>query len=84
MRGTHPKSHVVDIVVLWQVKNVISPLSQGLWTPKLGRVQTQEEGVDPKGHVILRSCNHMAIQKRHISSTTGPMAPKLSMMLVFL
>ena len=33
-----------------------------------------------KSHIPLRSCRHVAIQKRHISSTTRPMIPKLSRM----
>ena len=37
-------------------------------------------GLHPKDHVIVRSCSHVKIQKRHIFSTTRPMAPKLSRM----
>ena len=49
MRGPHPQSHVTqDHVVLWQIKNVIYPHSQGSWPPKIGRVLTQDEGTSPK------------------------------------
>ena len=32
---THKVTWHFDIVVMWQIKSVISPLSQGLWTPNL-------------------------------------------------
>ena len=80
----HQVSWHIDHVVRWKIKSVISPLSQGPWPPKLGKVLAQVKGANLKRHVTLRSCSHMTIQKRHISSTAGPMAPKLSRMLVIL
>ena len=34
-----------------------------------------------QSHVTLQSCSHVTIQKRHISSTTRPMTPKLCRMV---
>ena len=60
-----------------QIKIVISSLSQGLWTPNLAGCLVRMSG-SPKIHVTLQFCSHMAIWKRHISSTTGPMASNLA------
>ena len=79
------KSH--DTLITWsrnKSKTFISPHSQGPGPPKLGKVLTQDEGAHTKSRVTLRPCSHITIQKRHLSSTTGPMAPKLSRILVIL
>ena len=46
--STHKFKWLTDNVVTWQIKNVISPHSQGLWLPKLGKVLTQHERVPSK------------------------------------
>ena len=38
----------IDEVVTFQVKNVLSPHSQGPYPPKLDRVLNQDEGDPPK------------------------------------
>ena len=38
----------IDHVVAWQIKIVWSPHSQGPWSSKLGKLQTQDEGALPK------------------------------------
>ena len=52
MREAHPQAtwHIKH-VVMWQVKDVVSPLSQGLWIPKLARWGLRLKGPHPQSHV---------------------------------
>ena len=70
-----------DIVVMWQIKNVISPVSQGLWTPNLASWWFRMGGLYPTCHVTHWSHDHMTNQKRFISLFTRPLAPKLGRLL---
>ena len=80
----HKVARHFDHVVKWQIKNVISPHLQGAWPQNLVRSWLRMRGLHPKTHVTLRSCSHMTVQKRDISSTIGPTAPKLNRVLVIL
>ena len=77
--GLHPQSYVTfDHVVTWQIKNVISPLSQGLWTPHLAEWCLRMRKPHPQSHVTLRHRGHLTNKKRYISTFIQCMDPKLS------
>ena len=67
----------VPLVVTWQIKNVISPLSQGLWTSHLTRWWLRLRGLQPQSYMTLQFCGHVTNKKRYISIFTRPMDPKL-------
>ena len=54
----------IDHVVLWQIINVVSPLSQGLWTPNLAGWYLRMRGPHPQCHVTLQHCGHLTNKKR--------------------
>ena len=56
----------IDHVVTWQIKDVISPLSQSLWTPNLDGLWLKMRGSHPQSHVTLRYRGHVT-NKKHIS-----------------
>ena len=75
--GPRPQSHWhFDIVVTWQIKNIISLLSQGLWTPNLVEWCRKMRERHPQSHLIYRSRGYVTNQKRFISTFTRVMAPK--------
>ena len=71
MRGPHPQSHVT-LRYCGHVtnKNVISPLSQVQWTPKLTGWWLRMGGPLLQSHVINK--------KRYIPTFTRPIDPKLT------
>ena len=75
---THKVTWHFYILIVWQIKNVISPLSQGLWTPKLAGWWLGMRESHPQSHVIHRLRGHVANQRRYISTFTRYMDPKLS------
>ena len=70
-----------DVVVKWQIKNVITPLSQALWIPNLAGWWVRIRGPHPQSHVTLRYYGHVGNKRRYISSFTRSMDPKLSRMV---
>ena len=73
------KSH--DTSTTWshdKLKNFISLLSQGLWTPNLAGWWLTMRGPHPQNHVTLQYRGHVTNNKRCISTFTRPMDPKLS------
>ena len=74
MRGpTHKVTWHVNQMVTWQIKNVISLLSQSLWTPNLAGWWLWMRGLHPQSHVKYRPRGHVTNQKRYISTFTRPM-----------
>ena len=79
MRGPHPQSvmafryrgHVTN-------KNVISPLSQGLWIPHLVNQRLRMRRHHPQSHVTLQYRGHVINRKRYISTFARSMDPRLS------
>ena len=79
MRGpTHKVTWHFDIVVTWQIKDVISTLSQGVWTPNLAGWWLSMMGSRLRSHVTHQARGYLANQKRYISTFTRPTDPKLS------
>ena len=70
-------------MVTWQMKNVLSSLSQSLWSPNLASSWLKMRGSHPQGHVTLRHCGYVTNQKRYISTFTRPIEPKLSRMVTY-
>ena len=66
----------INHVVIWQMKNVLSPLSQGLWTPNLAGCWLRMRGPHPQSHVMHQSRGHVTNQKRFMSTFTKFMSPK--------
>ena len=71
-------------MVTWQIKNVISPLLQDLCTPNLGVQWLWMGESHPQSHVTHQTPDHVATQRRYISTFLKPMDPKLSRILVAL
>ena len=64
MRGLHPQSHVtLRYCVTWQIKNVISPPSQGLWTPNLAGWWFSMMGSHLQTHMTHQPWGHVTNQK---------------------
>ena len=61
------KSRDTSCHVMWQIKNVISSLSQGLWTPNLTGRWLRMRGLHPQSHVILQYCGHVTNKRRYLS-----------------
>ena len=76
--STYKVTWHIDQVVTWQIKNVISPLSQGPWTPHLTTWWLRLRGLHPQIYMILQFCGHVTNEKRYISIFTRPMDPRLS------
>ena len=68
----------INHVVTWQIENVISLLSQGLWIRNLAGWCRRMRGRHPQSHVTLQYCGHVANKKRYISTFAKPMDPKFS------
>ena len=60
------------------MKNVISPLLQGLWTSNLGGCCLRMRGPHLQSHMTHQPRGHVTNQKRYIYTFTRPMDPKLS------
>ena len=80
MRGPYPKvTWHFDIVVTWQIKNVVIPLSQGLWTPnfagrwfRMRKPHPQNHVThQPRGHVTNQRCYTPLSQNLWISNLAG-------------
>ena len=71
-------------MVTWQIKNVISPLSQDLCTPNLGVWWLWIKEPHPQSQVRHRPLGHVTAQRRYISTFMRPMDPKVSRILVIL
>ena len=57
-----PPTKSRDSSISWsreKIKNVISPLSQGLWTPNLAGWGLRMRGLHPQSHEILRYRGHV-------------------------
>ena len=77
--GPHEQSHVThQHVVNGQIKNVIVPFSQGLWTPNLAGWSLRMRGPQLQSHVTHQPRGHVTNQKRNLSTFTRTMNPKLS------
>ena len=72
-----------DVVVTWQIKNIITPLSQGLWIPNLAGWWVRIRGPHPQSHVTLQYHGHVTNKRRYISTFTRPIDPKLSRMVTY-
>ena len=68
----------INHVVIWQMKNVLSPLSQGLWTPNLAGWRLRMREPHLQNHVTHWPLGHATNQKCYISTFTRPMKPKHS------
>ena len=75
---THKVTWHFDIVVTWQIKNVISLLSQGLWTPNLVNWWLRMWGRHPQSQVTLQYRDHATNRKCYVSTFIRPMHPKLN------
>ena len=60
---THKVTWHIDHVVTWQIKNAISLLSQGLWTPDLAGWWLRMREIHPRSHVTLQLRDHVTNQK---------------------
>ena len=56
----------INHVVAWQIKNVISSLSEGLWTPNLAGWWLRMRRLHQQSHVILWHRGHVAIKKTYL------------------
>ena len=65
-----------DIVVTWQIKNILSRLSQGIYTPNLAGWWLRMRKPHPQSHVTHWPLNHVTTQRRYIITFTRPMYPK--------
>ena len=63
---------------MWQIKNFISPLSQGLWTRNLAWWWLRVRRPHLQIHMTLQYRGHVTNKKRYISTLTRPMDPKTS------
>ena len=66
---THNATWPFDIVVTWQMKNVISPLSQGLWTQNLAgwwlpRTKSRDKSITSSRDKLSETLN-LPIHKAH-------------------
>ena len=75
--STHKVTWYIDRVVTWQIKNVISSLSQGLWTPHITGWWLRMRGLHPQIYMTLQFCGHVTNKKRFISIFRRLMDPKL-------
>ena len=79
--GNPTQGHVThrtrNLMVTWQIKDVIFSLSQGLWTPNLAGWGLQMRGPH-SSHVIHQSSAHVKNLKYFIFNFTSPKAHKLS------
>ena len=79
MRGRPNKViYNFDIVVTWQIGNVISPLPHALRTPNLAGWWLRMKEPHPKSHVTLQYRSHVTNKKRYIYIFTRPMDPNLA------
>ena len=77
--GTPVTSDVyIKHVVTWQIKDVILPLSQGLWILNLAGWWQTMKGPHPQNHVTHWSSGHVTNQKRCIYTFTRPMDNNLA------
>ena len=67
-------------MVTWLIKNVISPLSQGLWTPNLVGWWFRMRKIHPSSCMTLQLCGHVTNEKyfvfpiaRHCSIVGKPL-----------
>ena len=56
---THKVMWHFDIVVTWQIKNVISPFSKDLWTSNLANWWLRMRRPHPQSHMTLQYCGHV-------------------------
>ena len=70
-------------MVTWQIKDVISPLSHGLWTPNLAGWWLRMRGPHTQSHVTFWCHGHETNKKRYISIFTRSMYPKLSRVVTY-
>ena len=59
-------------MVTWQIKNVISPLSQGLWTPNVAGWWLRMRGLHLQSHVTHQSRAHVSIKNVLSPHSQGP------------
>ena len=84
LRQGHPTHNVTwhfDVVVTWQIKNVIFPLSYSVWTPNLAVWWLRMRKIHPRSHVTLQLCGHMTSQKYFVFTFTRRKVHKLSSMV---
>ena len=51
-------------MVTWQIINVLSPLSQSLWTPRLAGLWLRKREPHPQSHVIHQPPGHVTPRSR--------------------
>ena len=73
----------INHVVTRQIKNNISLLSQGLWTPNLANCWLRMRGRHPQSHVTLQYRGHVTTRKHYISTFTRLMDPKFSWVVTY-
>ena len=61
----------------WQIKSVIFPFSQGLWTPNVAGCRLKMKGPHPQNHMTLQHHGHLT-NKKHISTFIWRVDSKLS------
>ena len=61
----------------WQIKNVIFPFSQGIWTPNVAGCRLKMKGPHPQNHMTLQHHGHLT-NKKHISTFIWRVDSKLS------
>ena len=81
--STHKVMWHFDLVVTWRIKNVISPLSQGLWTQNVAGWWLRMRETHPQSHVTHQPRGHVTNQRRYISTFARPMDPKLSRVVTY-
>ena len=80
--STHKVTWDFDIVATWQIKNVIAPPSQDLWTPNLPGSWLRMMGLHLHCHVTHQPRGHVTNQKRYIFTFTRSMDPKLRLLKI--
>ena len=74
-----------DSSISWsrgKMKNVISPLSQGLCTPDLGGWWLRIREPHPQSHLTDQPLGHVTTQRRYVFTFISPMDPKLRYQLL--
>ena len=77
MRGPHPQSHMtLQYRVTRQIRNVISPLLQDLWTTNLAMWRLRMRRPYPQSHLTFWLRGHVTNQKSYVSTYARPMPPR--------
>ena len=79
---THKVRWYMNYVVTWEFKDVLAPLSKGLWTPNLADWWLRMRDPHPQSHVVHEPRGHVTNQRCYISTFSSPADRKLSRILV--